>query len=101
MTERVQSQAQAEEMKFLRIVHGVPLRNKSRSYEMRKVLNVEPLLRTERSQLCLFGLVTKISQKNIVKASCAGWKSGPELDQGLDGVTTSPTLLGPVLVWGQ
>jgi len=28
-------------------------------------------------------------------------ESGPEFVQGPDGVTTSPTLLGPVLVWSQ
>ena len=29
------------------------------------------------------------------------WKSGLEVIQGLAGVTTSPTLLGLVLVWSQ
>jgi len=41
------------------------------------------------------------SQKGFRDESC--WlhprQSGPEVDQG--GVTTAPTLLGPVLVWNQ
>jgi len=34
-------------MEFLRRVHGVTLRDKVRSCEIRKALNVEPLLRIE------------------------------------------------------
>ena len=29
------------------------------------------------------------------------WERDPDVVQGLDGVTASPTLLGPVLVWSQ
>ena len=52
MTERVRSQVQASEMRFLRKIEGVTLLNRVRSSEIRKSLNIEPLLfRIERSQL--------------------------------------------------
>jgi len=40
-------------------VHGVTLLDKVRSCEIRKALNVEPLLRIERSQLRWFGHVSR------------------------------------------
>ena len=43
------------------------LRDKVRSCEIRKVLNFEPLLRIERSQLRWFGHVTKMSQKKLAE----------------------------------
>jgi len=49
LTVRVIPQVQAAEMGFLRRVHGVELRDKVRSCEIRKALNVELLLRIERS----------------------------------------------------
>jgi len=49
--EGILSQVQAAEMGFLRRVHGVTLRDKVRSCELLKALNIEPLLRLERSQL--------------------------------------------------
>ena len=52
MTERMRSQVQASETRFLRRIEGVILFNKVRSSEIRKFLNIEPLLlRIERSQL--------------------------------------------------
>jgi len=51
MTERILSQVQVAEMGFLRKVHGVTLRDKVSSCEIRKALNVEPHLRIERSKL--------------------------------------------------
>ena len=58
MTERMQSQVQASEMRFLRGIEGVTLFNKVRSSEIRKSLDIEPLLlRIERSQLRWFGHV--------------------------------------------
>ena len=52
MTERMRSQVQAFEMRFLRRIEGVTLFNKVRSSEIRKSLNIKPLLlRIERSQL--------------------------------------------------
>ena len=44
MTERVQSLVQEPEMRFLRKIEGVTLFNKGRSSEIRKSLNIEPLL---------------------------------------------------------
>ena len=55
MTERMRSQVQASEMRFLRRIEGVTLFNKVRSSEIRKSLNIDPLLlRIERSQLRWF-----------------------------------------------
>ena len=52
MTERVRSQVQASEMRFLRRVKVVTLFHQVCSSEIRKSLNIEPLLlRIERSQL--------------------------------------------------
>ena len=44
MAERVRSQVQASEMRFLRRVEGVTLFNKILNPEIRKSLNIEPLL---------------------------------------------------------
>jgi len=44
MTERILSQLQAAGVGFLRRVHGATLRNKLLGCEIRKALNVEPLL---------------------------------------------------------
>ena len=52
MTEKMRSQVQVSVMRFLRIIEGVTLFNKVRSSEIRKSLNIEPLLlQIERSQL--------------------------------------------------
>jgi len=52
MTEKVLFQEQVPEMGFLPRFHGVTLRDKVRTREIRRALNVEPLLlRIERSQL--------------------------------------------------
>ena len=68
MTERVQSQVQASEMRFLRRIEGVTLFNKVRSSETRKSLNIEPLLlRIERSQLRWFGHVSRMPQERFPK----------------------------------
>ena len=62
MTERVRSLVQAPEMRFLRKIEGVTLFDKVRSSEIRKSLNIEPLLlRIQRSQL-RFVRVRRISQ---------------------------------------
>jgi len=49
MTERVLSQVQATGKEFLRRVHGVTPRDKVRSYEIHKTLNLEPFHPIERS----------------------------------------------------
>ena len=52
ITERVQSQVQASEMRFLRRIEGVTLFNNVRNSKVRNFLDIEPLLvRIERSQL--------------------------------------------------
>ena len=66
MTERMQSQVQASEMRFLPRIEGVALFNKMRSSEIQKSFNVEPLLlRIERSQLRWFGHVSKMPEERL------------------------------------
>ena len=68
MTERMRSQVEASEMRFLRRIEGVTLFNKVRSSEIRKSLNIEPLLlRIERSQLRWFGHVSRMPQERLLK----------------------------------
>jgi len=103
MTERILCQVQAAEMRFLGRVHGMTLRDKVRSFEIRRVMNVEPhLLRIERSQLRCFSHVSRMPHNRLTR-SCGLWprESCPEVVHGPDEVTTFPTLLGPVLVWSQ
>ena len=55
-------------MRFLRRIEGVTLFNKVRSYEIRKSLNIKPLLlRIERSQLRWFGHVSRMPQERLPK----------------------------------
>jgi len=63
-TERVLSQVQAAEIGILRRVHGVTLCDKVRSFEIRKALNAEPLLRIAISQLCWFRYVPECFRKD-------------------------------------
>ena len=64
----MRSQVQASEMRFLRRIEGVTLFNKVRSSEIRKSLNIEPLLlRIERSQLRWFGHVSRMPQERLPK----------------------------------
>jgi len=68
MTKRIRSQVQASEMRFLRRIEGVTLFNKMRSSEIRKSLNIKPLLlRIERSQLRWFGHVSRMAHKRLPK----------------------------------
>ena len=68
MTERVRSQVQASEMRFLQRIEGVTLFNSVRSSEIRKSLNIEPLfLRIESSQLRWFGHVSRMLQQRLSK----------------------------------
>jgi len=51
LTERIRSQVQASKIRFLRKIEEVTLFDKVRSSDIRKSLNIEPLLlRIERSQ---------------------------------------------------
>jgi len=66
MTERIRSQVQASERKFLQKIEGVTLFNEVRSSEIRKFLNIELLLlRIERSRLRWFGHFTECLRKGF------------------------------------
>ena len=68
MIERVRSQVQAPEMRFLQIIEEVTLFDKVRSSEIQKSLNIEPLLlQIERSQLRWFGHVSRMPQERLPK----------------------------------
>ena len=90
-------------MGFLRNVHGVTLRNKVRNCEISKVLKVEPLLHIARSQPLWVGHVSKISQHRLARQVLLATPTGkrPRVRPRTRWVITSPTLLGPVLVWSQ
>ena len=81
MTERMRSQVQASEMRFLRRIEGVTLFNKVRSSEIRKSLNIEPLLlRIERSQLRWFGHVSRMPQERLPKQALHAKANGRRPD---------------------
>jgi len=90
-------------MGLLRRVHGVTLRHKVRNSEIHKAVNVEPLLRTERSQLRLFGHVSSMPQQKSARQILLATptRSGSEVVQGPGDVIFSLTLLGPVLALSQ
>ena len=68
LTERVRSQVQAFDMRFLQRIEGVTLFHKVRSSENRKPLKIEPLLlRIKRSQLRWFGHVSRMPQERLPK----------------------------------
>ena len=68
MTERMRSQVQASEMRFLQRIEGVTLFNKVRSSKIRKSLHIVPLLlRIERPQLRWFGHVSRMPQERLPK----------------------------------
>ena len=77
MTERMRSQVQASEMRFLRRSEGVTLFNKVSSSEIRKSLKIEPLLlRIERSQLRFFGHVSRVPQERLPKQALLAKANG-------------------------
>ena len=77
VTERVRSQVQASEMRFLRRIEGVTLFNKVRSSEIRKSLNIEPLLlQIERFQLKWFGHVRRMPQERLPKQALLAKANG-------------------------
>ena len=68
MIERMRSQVQASEMRFSQKIEKVILFNKVRSSEIRKSLNIEPvLLQIKRSQLRWFGHVSRMPQERLPK----------------------------------
>ena len=77
MTERVLSQVQASETRFLQKIEGITLSNKVRSSEILKSLNIEPLLlRIERSQLRWFGHVSRMPQERLLKQALLAKANG-------------------------
>jgi len=52
-------------MGYLRRVQGVTLCDKEHRSEIRKARDVKLLLRIERSQLCYFGHVSRMTQERI------------------------------------
>ena len=68
MTKRVRPQVQASEMSFLQRIERVTLFNKVRSSEIRKFLDIEPLLlQIEKSLLRWFGHVSRMPQGRLPK----------------------------------
>jgi len=66
MTERIQTQVQASEMRFLQRIGGVTLFNKVCSSKLRKSMIIESLLlRVERSQLRRFGRVSRMPRERL------------------------------------
>ena len=98
MTERVRSPVQASEMRFLRKIEGVTLFNKVRSPEIRKSLNIQPLLlRIERSQLRWFGHVSRMPQERLPKQALlakANWRRPVRRPKTIDGPITLRILNG-------
>ena len=75
------------------------LRDKVHGSENRTGLNVEP---NREIPATLVRARDQNVPGKIGEASLGGYRtSGQEVDQGPSGVITSPTLLGPVLVWSQ
>ena len=81
MTKRARSQVQASEMRFLRKIERVTLFNKMRSSEIRKSLNIEPLLlRIKRSQLRWFVHVSRMPQERLPKQALLAKANGRRPD---------------------
>ena len=77
MTERVQSQVQASETRFLRRIERVTLFNKARSSEIQKSPNIERLLlQIKRSRLRWFGHVSQIPQERLPKQALLSKANG-------------------------
>ena len=77
MTERIRSQVQASEMRFLQKIEGVTLFNKVRSSKIRKSLNIETLLfRIEKSQVKWFGHVRRMPLKRLPKQALLAKANG-------------------------
>ena len=67
-TKTVRSQEQVSEMRFSQSIEGVTLFNKVHSSQIRKSLNIKPLLlRVERSRPRRFGHVNRMPQERLIK----------------------------------
>ena len=84
-------------------VHDVSLRNKVRSCDIRKTLNVVPHLQIQRPQLGWLDHLSKTPREKLWGKSC--WlhpqEKGQEVAHGPGEVITPSTFLGPVLVLSQ
>jgi len=82
---------------------GVTLRDKERSCEIPRALNVAPLLRIDRSQLRWFGHMSRMSHKRLARQVLLAKHTGkwPRDRPRPSWMTASATLLGPVLLWSQ
>jgi len=71
------------------------------SCEIRQAVHVQPLFRIDKSQLCWFRHVSRMSHESLVKHVLLATpiESSPEVIQGSGGVIASLTFPGPVLVW--
>ena len=67
ITEIILSQVQAAVIVILRSIHCATLCDKVRSCKIRRALNVEPLLRFERSQLRWFSHVSRMLQERLAR----------------------------------
>ena len=84
-------------MRFLRRIEEVALFNKVRSSDIRKSLNIEPLLfRIKRSQLRWFGHVNRMPQERLPKQALLAKANGEDQldDLELDGPITLGILDG-------
>ena len=76
-TERVQSQVQASEMRYLQRIKGVTLFEKVHSSEIRKSINIELLLlQIERSHRRWFGHVSRLSRVRLPKQALLSKANG-------------------------
>ena len=78
-------------MKFLQKIEGVTLFKKVRSSEVRKSVNIKPLLlQTKRSQLRWLGHVSRMPQERLPKQVLLAKANGEDQldDLELDGPTT-------------
>jgi len=68
LAERVLCQVEAAELGFLRRVRSVTLHDKVLcSCEICETLNIDPLLRIERSQTCWLGRVSRMFQERLLR----------------------------------
>ena len=77
MAEKMRSQVQASEMRFLQRIDGVALFNKVRSSEVRSSLNIEQLLlRIKRPQHRWFSHVSRMPQERLPKQALLAKPNG-------------------------
>jgi len=96
MTERIRSQVQAFEMRFLRRIEGVTPLDKVRSSEIRKKISKRRAatspnrIRIERFQLRWFGHVSRMPQERLPKQALLATVKGKGLwdDHEYAGKTT-------------